>query len=95
MKAVILVDAVINEGGTIAGFVKHIRQINTEIDIVVMAGVVQRDAVHGPKVLTRALSGCGKVTLVTLRTSERKYKGQGATDTGDRLSNTTHILKEL
>ncbi|KAI6860637.1 hypothetical protein D0864_06095 [Hortaea werneckii] len=95
MKAVILVDAVINEGGTIAGFVKHIRQINTEIDIVVMAGVVQRDAVHGPKVLTRALSGCGKVTLIALRTSERKYKGQGATDTGDRLFNTTHILKEL
>ncbi|RMY73628.1 hypothetical protein D0863_03744 [Hortaea werneckii] len=95
MKAVILVDAVINEGGTIAGFVKHIRQMNREIDIVVMAGVVQRDAVHGPKVLTRALSGCGKVTLIALRTSERKYKGQGATDTGDRLFNTTHILKEL
>ncbi|KAI7104799.1 hypothetical protein KC340_g2507 [Hortaea werneckii] len=95
MKAVVLVDAVINEGGTIAGFVKHIRQINPNIDIVVMAGVTQRDAVHGPKILTRALSGCGKVTLVTLRTSERKYKGQGATDTGDRLFNTTHILKEL
>ncbi|KAI6839135.1 hypothetical protein KC340_g8200 [Hortaea werneckii] len=94
MKAVILVDAVINEGGTIAGFVKHIRQIHPDIDIVVMAGVVQRDAVRGPKILTRALSGCGKVTLVTLRTSERKYKGQGATDTGDRLFNTTHILKE-
>ncbi|KAI7403329.1 hypothetical protein KC328_g2424 [Hortaea werneckii] len=94
MKAVVLVDAVINEGGTIAGFVKHIRQINPNIDIVVMAGVTQRDAVHGPKILTRALSGCGKVTLVTLRTSERKYKGQGATDTGDRLFNTTHILKE-
>ncbi|RMZ15562.1 hypothetical protein D0860_01522 [Hortaea werneckii] len=95
MKAVILVDAVINEGGTIAGFGKHIRQMNHEIDIVIMAGVVQRDAVHGPKVLTRALSGCGKVTLIALRTSERKYKGQGATDTGDRLFNTTHILKEL
>ncbi|KAI7487406.1 hypothetical protein KC357_g2538 [Hortaea werneckii] len=95
MKAVLFVDAVINEGGTIAGFVKHIRQINPNIDIVVMAGVTQRDAVHGPKILTRALSGCGKVTLVTLRTSERKYKGQGATDTGDRLFNTTHILKEL
>ncbi|GAB1740239.1 hypothetical protein NU219Hw_g5355t1 [Hortaea werneckii] len=94
MKAVILVDAVINEGGTIAGFVKHIRQINSDIDIVVMAGVVQRDAVKGPKVLTKALCGCGKVTLITLRTSERKYKGQGATDTGDRLFNTTHILKE-
>ncbi|RMY60156.1 hypothetical protein D0863_11684 [Hortaea werneckii] len=95
MKAVILVDAVINEGGTIAGFVKHIRQINSDIDIVVVAGVVQRDAIRGPKVLTRALSGCGKVSLVTLRTSERKYKGRGATDTGDRLFNTTHILKEL
>ncbi|KAI7230505.1 hypothetical protein KC330_g6938 [Hortaea werneckii] len=77
MKAVILVDAVINEGGTIAGFVKHIRQIQPDINIVVVAGVVQRDAVRGPKILTRALSGCGKVTLVTLRTSERKYKGQG------------------
>ncbi|KAI7318189.1 hypothetical protein KC315_g10175 [Hortaea werneckii] len=95
MKAVILVDAVINEGGTIAGFVKHIRQTRPDIDIVVVAGAVQRDAVRGPKVLTRALSGCGKVTLVTLRTSERKYMGQGATDTGDRLFNTTHILKEL
>ena len=95
MKAVILVDAVINEGGTIAGFVKHIRQINSDIEIVVIAGVVQRDAVQGPKVLTRALSGCGKVTLITLRTSERKYKGQGVTDTGDRLFNTTHILKEV
>ncbi|KAI6885563.1 hypothetical protein KC360_g2753 [Hortaea werneckii] len=95
MKAVILVDAVINEGRTIAGFVKHIRQIDPNIDIVVMAGVTQRDAVQGRKILTRALSGCGKVTLITLRTSERKYKGQGATDTGDRLFNTTHILKEM
>ncbi|RMY04783.1 hypothetical protein D0868_06772 [Hortaea werneckii] len=95
MKAVILVDAVINEGGTIAGFVKHIRQIQPDINIVVVTGVVQRDAVRGPKILTRALSGCGKVTLVTLRTSERKYKGQGATDTGDRLFNTTHILNEM
>ena len=92
MEAVILVDAVINEGGSVAGFVRRVRGLKPGVRVVVVAGVVQREAVCGPeRFLVRKLGGCGRVTVVTLRTSGNKFVGRGRTDTGDRLFNTTHL----
>ncbi|KAI8282066.1 Uracil phosphoribosyltransferase [Colletotrichum sp. SAR11_57] len=70
-------------------FVRHLQAIYAKIHIVVVAGVVQKDA------LTKVMKPLGKtadLSLVALRLSENKYVGQGGTDTGNRLFNTTHML---
>ncbi|KAI8202589.1 Uracil phosphoribosyltransferase [Colletotrichum sp. SAR 10_86] len=88
-KTVILVDSVVNSGKSIEVFVRHLQAIYAKIHIVVVAGVVQKDAV------TKVMKPLGKtadLSLVALRLSENKYVGQGGTDTGNRLFNTTHML---
>jgi uracil phosphoribosyltransferase len=94
-NTIILADWVINTGQGMIEFVKHIREnINGQVRIVMVAGVVQEQVVgrNGEEgVFAKDLAGMGDVTLVTLRVSENKYKGAGGTDTGDRLFNSTHL----
>ncbi|KAH0432072.1 hypothetical protein CcaCcLH18_06727 [Colletotrichum camelliae] len=88
-KTVILVDSVVNSGKSIEGFIRHLQTMDVTIRIVVVAGVVQKEA------LTKVMRPLGKIvdlSLVALRLSENKYVGQGGTDTGNRLFNTTHML---
>ncbi|KAK3708299.1 hypothetical protein LTR37_011564 [Vermiconidia calcicola] len=90
-STVILVDWVINSGKSILEFVKRVRSIDRDVRIVIVAGVVQADALGSMSHLISALNVGGEISLVTLRTSARKYTGRGGTDTGNRLFNTTHI----
>ena len=89
---VILVDAVINSGGSIVEFVRHIREnLSRQIRIVIVAGVVQVKAVEKSGMLQKHLVGMGDVSLVALRTSDNQFPGVGLTDTGHRLFNSTHL----
>ncbi|KAK3712003.1 hypothetical protein LTR37_009315 [Vermiconidia calcicola] len=90
-STVILVDWVINSGKSILEFVKRVRSIDRCVRIVIVAGVVQADALKSMGPLVSALNVGGEISLVTLRTSDRKYTGKGGTDTGNRLFNTTHL----
>lgn len=87
-RTVILVDSVINSGRTIVAFVHRIRQLHGSIHIVLLSGVVQRDAITGP---LKLLDGQVGLKLATLRISDNKYTGKKATDTGNRLFNTTQF----
>lgn len=89
-ETIILVDSVINSGASIMEFVKFLRKILSTVRIIVVAGVVQEKAlVEGD--FAKMLRNDDKLWLVALRTSENKFKGQGETDTGDRLFNTTYL----
>ena len=87
---VILVDSVVNTGKTIVDAVRHIRKLHATIRIVVVAGVVQKECVSKNS-LKDALAGLMGIHLVTLRYSDTKFTGSKATDTGNRLFNTTHL----
>lgn len=88
----LLVDAVVNSGKTIREFVQAIRDLDAEIRIVVVAGVVQSQCVSRDSNGTSStLAGYGNISLVALRLSDTKFTGSGATDTGNRLFNTTHL----
>ncbi|GMF81962.1 unnamed protein product [Aspergillus oryzae] len=87
---VILVDSVINSGETIVRFIRFIRGLHSAVRIVVVAGVVQDQAVFGCSPL-RALARSSDLTIVALRVSNNKYTGTGNTDTGNRLFNTFHL----
>ncbi|TKA82951.1 hypothetical protein B0A55_01327 [Friedmanniomyces simplex] len=90
-STVVLVDSVINTGKLIEELTERIRELEPGIRIVVVAGVVQADTVKPDGVLRR-LAREGNFSVVALRLSENNYKGQGATDTGDRLFNTTEVF---
>jgi len=57
---------------------------------MVIAGVVQALSVSKGS-LAEALADHAKFSLVALRLSDNKFTGRGATDTGNRLFNTTHL----
>ncbi|PYI36388.1 uracil phosphoribosyltransferase [Aspergillus indologenus CBS 114.80] len=86
----ILVDSVINTGRSVSEMIQHIRQINATLRIVVVAGVVQKQAVAARSPLCM-LARKSNVGLVALRLSENKYTGRGTTDTGNRLFGTMHL----
>jgi uracil phosphoribosyltransferase/adenylate kinase/phosphoserine phosphatase len=89
-KTIVLVDSVVNSGKTIVRFAQHIRNLNASVRIVVIAGVVQAQAVSS---LSQALVGhTDNFSLIALRLSDNKFTGKGTTDTGNRLFNTTHLL---
>jgi uracil phosphoribosyltransferase/phosphoserine phosphatase len=88
---VILVDSVVNSGLTVVQFVQHIRTIRSGIRIIVVAGVVQAQAVSEGS-FARILTRDGNLSLVALRLSDNKFTGKGTTDTGNRLFNTTGLL---
>ena len=88
---VLLVDSVINNGSTAMQFIQRARDLHAGARIVVVAGVVQYQAVTGDRPLARALVHDANLNIVALRLSDNKYTGRGTTDTGNRLFNTTDI----
>ena len=86
----ILVDSVVNTGRSVVDFVKHIRKLDGSVRIVVVAGVIQAQSIS-TGILAEALDEHPDVRLVALRLSQNKYTGQGGTDTGNRLFNTTDL----
>jgi uracil phosphoribosyltransferase/phosphoserine phosphatase/adenylate kinase len=88
---VLLVDSVINNGKTAMQFIQRTRGLNPDVRIVVVAGVVQSQAVTGDRPLAQALVHEANLSVVALRLSNNKYTGRGTTDTGNRLFNTTHL----
>ncbi|KAF2658346.1 uracil phosphoribosyltransferase [Lophiostoma macrostomum CBS 122681] len=90
MHTVILVDAVINSGNSMAEFVKHVRQLHATIRIVIVAIVVQFESIK-QGALHDLLASDERLWLVALRVSENRYTGKGSTDTGHRLFSTTFL----
>lgn len=90
-RTVVLVDSVVNNGTTVAEFVDRIRGLDAVISVVVVAGVVQARSLSRDSALGRTLERDRAVSLVALRLSENKFTGRGATDTGNRLFNTTRL----
>lgn len=89
MTTLILVDSVINTGASMIQFIQFARTLQHDIRIVVVAGVVQADAIS---ILDREAGTERRgLDLVALRLSSNKFKGQGRTDTGNRLFNTIHM----
>jgi uracil phosphoribosyltransferase len=88
-STIILVDSVINTGKSIVEFLEPLRKEHPEVKVVVVAGVVQEDAVKGTE-LAKCLEG-DKVWLVALRKSGNKFVGTGGMDMGGRLFNTTYL----
>ena len=90
MRTVLLVDSVVNSGGSVMGFVNHIRPKYPGMRIVIVAGVVQAGALES-SALKQALIIDYDLRLVALRLSENQYKGSKGSDTGNRLFNTMHM----
>ncbi|KAK5699711.1 hypothetical protein LTR97_005842 [Elasticomyces elasticus] len=89
-STVLLVDSVVNTGKSIIEFEEHIRRLSPNIRIVVIAGVVQVSTVK-PGGCIRKLAMGKNFSVVALRLSENSYTGHKATDTEDRLFNTTQV----
>ena len=89
-SAVILVDSVINNGGTMIEHVQQVDKLKPKVPIVMMTGVVQSEAI---KTLIQSCKSLQHphMSLVALRKSDNKYTGKGITDTGHRLFNTTYL----
>ena len=83
-------DSVVNSGNTVVSFEEHIRSQHATIRIVVVAGVVQAQAVSEGSRLC-AVKRYAKLGIVALRLSDNKFTGRGTTDTGNRLFNTTDL----
>ncbi|KAJ4466996.1 uracil phosphoribosyltransferase-domain-containing protein [Lentinula aciculospora] len=88
-ETVIVVDSVVNSGKTVAEFVQRIRDLHATIRILVVAGVIQANALDPNGALTQ--TSTMDVSFIALRLSDNKYTGKGSTDTGNRLFNTTDL----
>ncbi|KAK1752606.1 uracil phosphoribosyltransferase-domain-containing protein [Echria macrotheca] len=92
IKTVLLVDSVINTGKSVVEFVQHMRVICGDgVRIIIVAGVVQAEAVAEGGMLAPLIQGDGMLDVVALRLSQNKFTGRGGTDTGNRLFNTTRL----
>ncbi|KAF5723841.1 PRTase [Fusarium mundagurra] len=87
---VILVDSVINSGKSVLDFIKRVVRLEPNINITVVAGVVQAEAIDEGHLFAKVMRRHG-AGLVALRVSENKFTGTKTTDTGNRLFNTTHL----
>ncbi|KAF4500717.1 PRTase [Fusarium agapanthi] len=87
---VILVDSVVNSGKSVIEFIKRVVRLEHNINITVVAGVVQAEAVAEGHLFAKVMKRHG-AGLVALRISENKFTGTKTTDTGNRLFNTTHL----
>lgn len=87
---VLLVDSVVNSGASVVGFYERIRSLKATARIVVVAGVVQAQCVSEGGLLY-GLGHDAFFDVVALRLSDNAFTGQGGTDTGNRLFNTTHL----
>lgn len=92
-KTLILVDSVVNTGTSIVEYLVTLRKKLPAVKLVVVAGVVQEEAVKDVKegTLGYHLRKDPELTLVALRSSVRRFTGKGTTDTGHRLFNTTYL----
>ncbi len=88
---ILLVDSVINSGKSAIEFVRHVRTLHEKSAIVIVAGVVQTQAVGAESELGGMIDEDVDLSLVALRMSENKFTGRKGTDTGNRLFNTTHL----
>lgn len=87
---VVLCDSVVNNGTTMKDAIEHIRAFKSNVSITAVACVVQRRSIsHGGQLREAAAKYGAKI--VTLRISDNRYTGQGSTDTGNRLFNTTFL----
>ncbi|KAH7139782.1 hypothetical protein B0J13DRAFT_586339 [Dactylonectria estremocensis] len=80
-RTVILVGSVVNTGETLIEFIEHVHDLQAEIRILILAGVVQAEAVaemHALAKLTNGSSWCQHCTKTP--------------DTGNRLFNNTHLV---
>ncbi|KAJ6784543.1 hypothetical protein PWT90_06761 [Aphanocladium album] len=90
-KNVILVDSVVNSGKSMMEFLRHVFRLKKDLaNIVVLAGVVQEEAVASGHAL-REMMEQHQITIVALRVSSNKFTGSKNSDTGNRLFNTTHL----
>ncbi|KAM3509391.1 hypothetical protein MY10362_000630 [Beauveria mimosiformis] len=91
-KNLVLVDSVVNSGQSVMDFLRHVaaRLKQPLNNIVVVAGVVQKEAIADGHAL-RAMMEQHRVNMVALRVSSNKFTGTKTTDTGNRLFNTTHL----
>ncbi|KAK5740221.1 hypothetical protein LTR17_004722 [Elasticomyces elasticus] len=89
-STIILVDSVINSGKSIKDFADHVREVIPKLRVVVVTGVAQAGAVQAGGVVWK-LALAENFSVVALRLSDNKYTGHKATDTGDRLFNTTQV----
>ncbi|KAI1009573.1 hypothetical protein LB504_003064 [Fusarium proliferatum] len=87
---VILVDSVVNSGKSVIEFIKRVVRLEPNINITVVAGVVQAEAIAESHLFAKVMRRHG-AGLVALRVSENKFTGTKTTDTGNRLFNTTHL----
>ncbi|RMZ90942.1 hypothetical protein DV736_g1835, partial [Chaetothyriales sp. CBS 134916] len=87
---VLLVDSVINSGKTMIDFTHHVHSLGPNVRILMVAGVVQAQAVGKLKDLQETIRH-RQIGLVALRKSDNRYTGKGSTDTGNRLFNTTYL----
>lgn len=87
-STVLLVDSVVNSGKSIVGFIEHVRSVDKTVRIVVVAGVIQAKFFNKPPAHVQTDWNVG---FVALRLSENEFKGEGQTDTGNRLFNTTQL----
>jgi len=90
-ETVVLVDSVVNSGKSVVEFVRHIRGLEAELRIVVVAGVVQEQAVLRGELYEQLYREGERLKIVALRLSKNKFTGKGGTDTGNRLFNTTRL----
>jgi Uracil phosphoribosyltransferase len=72
-------------------FVRRVRELCAAVQIVVVAGVAQARSVEEGGRLAREFGAHPRLALVALRLSDNQFTGSGATDTGNRLFNTTHL----
>lgn len=87
-STILLVDSVVNSGQTIVGFIEHVRKIDKTVRILVVAGVVQAKFFNKPPV---NVENDWNIGFVAMCLSENEFRGQGQTDTGNRLFNTTQL----
>ncbi|KAI1652833.1 uracil phosphoribosyltransferase-domain-containing protein [Daldinia decipiens] len=92
IRTVVLVDSVINNGGTIVEFTRYVRKLSSGVRVVVITGVVQGKSISPGGQVSEYAREAG-LELIALRVSDNKYTGSGGTDTGNRLFNTTHLSR--
>ena len=90
MSTIVLVDSVVNSGQTVVDFVHRFEKLSQTLCTVVIAGVVQSEAITKLEVLQSSLKR-QKLHLVALRLSTNKFTGRGGTDTGNRLFHTEKL----
>ncbi|KAH7224158.1 uracil phosphoribosyltransferase-domain-containing protein [Fusarium oxysporum] len=86
----ILVDSVVNSGKSVIEFIKRVARLEPNINITVVAGVVQSETVVQGHIFEKVMRrhGAGSIAL---RISGNKFTGTKTTDTGNRLFSTTHL----